>query len=134
MVGRGEGDIKYREVYKDPPDAREMEPFRMCYRMKGLQPATSYLFRIRGFNGFGPGEYTYCTFTTRPARPDTPRVMNVTSHSVTLRWVFSEEFRRVSDESCGGCTGDGDICFQLFLAVLFSILSYVNRVFIVGRE
>ena len=42
--------------------------------MKGsLQPGTSHLFRIRAFNGFGHGEYTYKILTTTPSQLPCPR-------------------------------------------------------------
>lgn len=75
-----------------------------------------YKFRIRAFNGFGPSEYTYKTFSTftgtQPSlstfstaprssmlslslsvslsratdSPLTPKVIRLTPDSVTLRW------------------------------------------------
>ena len=51
--------LKYKEIFRDPEDANPDSDFRYSQCVEGLQPGTSYGFRIRGFNGFGPGEYTY---------------------------------------------------------------------------
>ncbi len=60
--------------------------------MSDLVPGTTYTFRIRGVNGYGPGEFVYKTFTTYPAAPPVPRIIKVTSSSVTLRWLLSPFF------------------------------------------
>eukprot|EP01038_Epipyxis_sp_PR26KG_P011939 gene11939-15981_t len=86
------GEIHYYEVHRDPPDADFDAKFTLNYVMKGLQPATSYNFRIRAFNGFGPGDYTYKTFTTRVSAPSIPRIIRISSDAVTLKWLFSHEF------------------------------------------
>jgi hypothetical protein len=49
-----------------------------------------YLSRIRGFNGFGPGEYTYCRFTTLALAPAVPKIIRLAADSVTLQWTFTE--------------------------------------------
>jgi Ca2+-binding EF-hand superfamily protein len=83
---------KWREVCRDPVDANPKSEMRFCKLVESLQPGTSYAFRIRGFNGFGPGDYTYKTLTTAPAAPACPRIIRIASDAVTLRWVFSEQF------------------------------------------
>lgn len=90
-------DAKYVEVTKDPPSATD-EDFNMNYVVDGLQPGTSYQFRIRGFNGFGSGDYTYRIYTTKTDAPPAPRVIKLASDSVTLRWAFSETFFRRMEE------------------------------------
>jgi Ca2+-binding EF-hand superfamily protein len=89
---------KFEEIYRDPPNAGPDSQFSLNYTMRNLKPGTSYQFRIRGFNGFGPGEYTYRIFTTRTDAPPPPRVMKLSSDSVTLRWSFSEQFYVRMDE------------------------------------
>ena len=89
---------KYVEVFRDPPSADPSNTFAFSYTMRNLQPGTSYQFRIRGFNGFGPGEYTYRIFTTRTDAPPPPRIIKLSSDSVTLRWSFSETFYMRMDE------------------------------------
>ena len=66
--------------------------------MKGLQPGTSYAFRVRAFNGYGPGEFTYKVLTTRPAKPARPQATAVTADAVTLRWLFPPLFLRRAEE------------------------------------
>lgn len=102
-------DAKYQEVYRDPTTADPNEQFyfgfkfpqdaeRFGLKLDRLQPGTSHQFRIRAFNGFGPGDYTYKIFTTRTDAPPAPRIQKVSSDSVTLRWSFSETFfKRLQD-------------------------------------
>jgi EF hand len=90
--------LKYREIFRDPEDASPESEFRYSRLIKGLSPGTTYAFRIRGFNGFGPGDYTYKTFTTRPAAPACPRITSLASDAVTLRWVFSDSFFKHVEE------------------------------------
>ena len=40
-------------------DAEPDSDFTFAHLLRDLQPGTSYAFRIRAFNGYGPGEYTY---------------------------------------------------------------------------
>lgn len=54
--------------------------------MHELEPGARYTFRIRAFNGFGPGPFTWATFSTRPRRPNTPVLAARAPTSVTLRW------------------------------------------------
>jgi len=78
----------FREVFRDPPNPDK--PFRYRVWIKNLDPGTSYTFRIRAFNGFGPGPFTWQTFTTQPARPKQPWVVGRTPRSVTVRWLKTE--------------------------------------------
>lgn len=75
----------FREIYRDPPVATESFHYRTWVR--GLRPGRSYSFRIRAFNGFGPGPYNWEVFTTRPAQPERPKVVGRAPRSVTLRWM-----------------------------------------------
>eukprot|EP01033_Poteriospumella_lacustris_P002248 gene2248-1646_t len=86
------GDAKYTEIFRDPQEADEDATFAFQYLMTNLTPGTSYLFRIRAFNGFGPSEYTYKTFTTLTNAPMQPRALKVAPESVVLRWTFSASF------------------------------------------
>lgn len=90
------GDVKYTEIFRDPSDAKE--DFAFNFRLSGLLPGVSYRFRIRAFNGFGAGEYTYKTFTTITSAPVQPRVIKVTSDSVSLKWTFSKGFFQRMEE------------------------------------
>jgi hypothetical protein len=38
------------------------------------------------------GEFTYKTFTTMGAAPVVPRITKLCSDSVTIQWVFSQDF------------------------------------------
>jgi Ca2+-binding EF-hand superfamily protein len=86
------GDAKYVEVFRDPPEADENSTFNLQYLMSNLTPGTSYLFRIRAFNGFGPSDYTYKTFTTLTNVPLQPRALKIAPESVILRWTFTANF------------------------------------------
>ena len=85
-------DRKYNEIYRDPADAGLDSEFTLGYNMPNLSPGVSYGFRIRAFNGFGPGPFAYGVFTCRPGKPDIPKIMKVSSGSVTLKWIFSRNF------------------------------------------
>lgn len=76
-AGSGKGDHVYKEVYRDPPDANPGSDFTFAYRMSHLMPGTTYLFRMRGMNGYGPGDFVYKTFTTYPGAPLKPRIIKV---------------------------------------------------------
>ncbi|CAM9234202.1 unnamed protein product, partial [Chrysoparadoxa australica] len=74
----------FKEICRDPPDA-DGEPEYQIW-VPDLQPNTTYDFRIRAFNGFGPGAYTHKAFTTRPNMPPTPVVTRVTPTEASLQW------------------------------------------------
>lgn len=76
-AGSGRGDHVYKEVYRDPPDATPGSEFTFVFRMSNLASGTTYLFRMRGMNGYGPGEFVYKTFTTYPGAPLKPRIIKV---------------------------------------------------------
>ncbi|CAM9655225.1 unnamed protein product, partial [Discosporangium mesarthrocarpum] len=76
----------YREVFRDPPNA-DGEPQYQLW-VEGLKPNTPYRFRLRGFNGFGPGPYAHTTVATRPAAPHPPVCAWVAPTEALLRWVF----------------------------------------------
>jgi hypothetical protein len=92
-VGCLGAEMRYKEVFRDPPNASEAPLCRYQYKRLGLEPATSYLFRIRAVSGFGASEYTYVTATTRLAAPIYPQILRLTPVSVTLRWIFSASSR-----------------------------------------
>ena len=100
MAQRGGTSLsdRYKEIYRDPEDASPGKSFVGNLLKGSLQPGTSYLFRIRAFNGFGHGEYTYKVLTTTPSQPLCPRITSVSSDSVTLRWTFSPSFLKRMEE------------------------------------
>lgn len=87
-----QGDRRYTEICRDPPEAVLDAEFTLKYWVENLELGCSYAFRIRGINGFGPGPFTYGIFSTRSAIPPPPRIISVTHDSVVLRWVFSNTF------------------------------------------
>eukprot|EP00595_Chromulina_sp_UTEXLB2642_P002594 CAMPEP_0196767890 /NCGR_PEP_ID=MMETSP1095-20130614/42081_1 /TAXON_ID=96789 ORGANISM="Chromulina nebulosa, Strain UTEXLB2642" /NCGR_SAMPLE_ID=MMETSP1095 /ASSEMBLY_ACC=CAM_ASM_000446 /LENGTH=929 /DNA_ID=CAMNT_0042136685 /DNA_START=1108 /DNA_END=3894 /DNA_ORIENTATION=- len=99
-IGGSKSDVStcYKEIYRDPVDATADLDFSCHYTMRDLKPGSSYLFRIRGINGYGPGEFLYKVFTTRPTTPSTPLVTFVSSDSIALRWNFSRSFFKRLDE------------------------------------
>ncbi|CAN0336009.1 unnamed protein product, partial [Hapterophycus canaliculatus] len=74
----------YREICRDPPDADGDPQYQVWVR--GLCPNTRYAFRVRAFNGFGPGAYAHGCFATRPSQPAAPVVVKVAPTEVTLQW------------------------------------------------
>jgi Ca2+-binding EF-hand superfamily protein len=91
-------DVKYTEIFRDPPDADPNHSFEFSYTMRNLTPGASYRFRIRAFNGFGPGDYSYKTLTTVTSAPAQPRVIKVASDSAWLKWTFTQGFFRRLEE------------------------------------
>ena len=89
---------EYREIFRDPADASPDSKFELTSIVDKLEPGKSYFFRIRGFNGFGPGPFTYKEFSTAPALPATPRIIKLSSCSVTLRWTFTPSFFKCLEE------------------------------------
>ena len=69
--GQGKKEHVFTEVHRDPPNA-DANGFENGFLVTGLDPDTTYTFRLRAFNGFGPGPYTWKTFTTQPKRPPPP--------------------------------------------------------------
>ena len=57
--------------------------------VRALAPNTRYGFRVRAFNGFGPGVYAHQCFATRPARPAVPVAVRIAPTEVLLQWLFS---------------------------------------------
>jgi hypothetical protein len=92
-VKKGDSEkVKYIEIYRDPEDAHPLKTFSFSYTLTGLSPGTSYRFRIRAVNGYGPGEYTYKTFTTITEAPLQPKVIRLSHDFVSLRWTFTKDF------------------------------------------
>jgi Ca2+-binding EF-hand superfamily protein len=88
----------YQECCRDPSSAAPNATFDCSFRQSGLAPGVTYAFRMRAYNGYGPGQFVYKTFTTLTAPPPKPRVMKITYDSVTLRWLFSKKFaERMAD-------------------------------------
>lgn len=63
----------YKEIFRDPVEAGLVSQFVFTTLVPSLLPGTSYTFRVRAFNGFGPSGYAYGKFTTRPAKCKVPR-------------------------------------------------------------
>mmetsp|Transcript_30011 Transcript_30011/g.38741 ORF Transcript_30011/g.38741 Transcript_30011/m.38741 type:complete len:1575 (+) Transcript_30011:1304-6028(+) len=80
---------QFREVFRDPDSVRS--PFGYSTWIHDLEPGTTYSLRIRAFNGFGPGPYTWKTFTTRPRCPNRPMMTARSPSSITLRWAGGED-------------------------------------------
>ena len=93
----GKGD-EYRVIFTDPEDASPDSAMSLRYAVGNLQPGTTYMFRVRGFNGFGAGEFTYKQFSTRPIAPVVPRIIKLSSDAVTLRWTFTPAFFKCLEE------------------------------------
>jgi hypothetical protein len=72
----------FHEVCRDPDSSRGK--FRYQAWVRNLEPGAAYAFRIRAFNGFGPGPYTWETFTTRPRRPNAPVLVRAATASLHL--------------------------------------------------
>eukprot|EP00752_Nemacystus_decipiens_P016176 g14468.t2 len=92
----------HREICRDPPDANGDPQYQFWVR--GLCPSTRYGFRVRAFNGFGPGAYAHGCFATRPSRPQAPVAVKLAPNEVTLQWIFASrnaeklrELRQVFD-------------------------------------
>lgn len=82
----------FTEIWRDPPTAQDQ--FRYEYKVDKLEAGTSYFFRIRAFNGFGPGPYNWEKFTTRPQRPNQPIVVSRSPNTITLRWAGNDELEK----------------------------------------
>jgi len=91
----------FHEIFRDPDSAKGK--FRYMTWIRDLQPGTSYAFRIRAFNGFGPGPYNWEVFTTRPRRPNKPSVLNRSPTSVTLRWAGADSEAEGLVAEAGDC-------------------------------
>jgi Ca2+-binding EF-hand superfamily protein len=83
----------YKEICRDPSSASPDATFDCTFRKSGLEPGVSYAFRVRAYNGYGPGQFVYKTFTTLTAAPQQPRVVKLTHDAVQLRWIFSKNFK-----------------------------------------
>jgi hypothetical protein len=93
---------KFVELCKDPPTASGggggiRGGIRGGYIHMDLQPNTRYQYRLTAFNGFGPSEPTYASFTTLPMAPPAPRLVSsavtVNKASATLEWGEGGEFK-----------------------------------------
>ena len=83
---------EFKEIFRDPPDANSEAEF--SFWVDRLQPNTTYSFRIRAFNGFGPGPYIRKDFTTQPAAPPTPVLVKAATNAATIKWKFGSRTSR----------------------------------------
>ena len=83
---------RYQEIYRDPPNASPDSIFTYTYTLTNLQPATTYCFRVRAYNGFGPSEYVYKTFTTLCEKPAKPQIISTSETTLVLRWLFNDDY------------------------------------------
>ena len=93
LGSRAQRENRFAEVMRDPPSARDSE-FAFQHIVAGLEPDTTYVFRLRAFNGVGPGPYAWRRLATPPARPSTPVPVRVGARSAVLRWGVPEALAR----------------------------------------
>ena len=90
---------KFVELCKDPPSVGGANDIKVRggYIHMELQPNTRYQYRLTAFNGFGPSEPVYSSFTTLPMAPPAPRLVSsavtVNKASCTLEWGEGQEFK-----------------------------------------
>lgn len=96
---------KYKEIVRDPLDADPDAEFAFTFVVSKLEPSLSYAFRIRAFNGYGPGQFTYKVFSCLPSKPPVPRLICATPTSLTIQYEFNKlfmqrmkELREIFDE------------------------------------
>lgn len=78
--------------------------FPTQFWVRGLCPSTRYGFRVRAFNGFGPGAYAHGCFATRPSKPLAPVAVKLAPNEVTLQWIFaSRNAAKVKQVLLGVC-------------------------------
>jgi Ca2+-binding EF-hand superfamily protein len=120
---------KFVELCKDPPSSVDGggRNINGGYIHMDLQPNTRYEYRLTAFNGFGPSEPTYATFTTLPMAPPAPRLVNstvtVNKAAVTLEWGEGEEFKTKMKELRRAFIemdrdGNGDLSKDEFMGAL----------------
>jgi len=97
LGSKAQRENTFREVARDPPSAKA-EAFAFQHVVAGLEPQTTYVFRVRGFNAFGPGPYQWAQLTTPPAPPMRPVPVAVGSRSVSLRWTVPDSLEHVAFE------------------------------------
>ena len=108
LGSRAQRENAFSEIARDPPTARD-DSFSFQHVVSGLTPDTTYVFRLRAFNGVGPGPYVWRRFSTPPARPIAPVPVRVGARAVVLRWTVPDmvarravELRRSFDEVSAG--------------------------------
>lgn len=98
VLSKTESKVKYVEICRDPEDSEFGKSFNLGFLHENLKPGVLYRYRIRAFNGFGSGDYTYKTFMTLPPTPLPPRVIKISHDSVTLKWIFNSDFyKRIAE-------------------------------------
>lgn len=85
---------EWHRIFTDPPTAYSGMLPRGSFTITGLQPATTFHFRIRAYNLHGASAYAIRVFTTAPLTPPAPIVVGSTAKSLKLRWTASEDLRR----------------------------------------
>ena len=97
LGSRAQRENRFTEIARDPPSARD-DAFAFQHVVSGLEPNTTYVFRLRAFNSFGPGPYTWQQLTTPPMRPMQPMPIKVGPRGVLLRWKIPEALEQRAAE------------------------------------
>ena len=82
---------EFKEIFRDPPDADSDPVHSFMVQNPRLLPNTTYSFRLRAFNGFGPGPYVRADFTTQPVAPPTPVLVAAGTNAVNIKWKFGSK-------------------------------------------
>lgn len=97
LGSRAQRENRFVEIACDPPSAQH-DAFAFQHVVSGLEPNTTYVFRARAFNTFGPGPYTWRRLTTPPERPMMPVPVKLGPRAVVLRWRIPETLEKRAAE------------------------------------
>lgn len=119
LGSRAQRENNFTEIVCDPPSAKH-DSFAFQHVVSGLEPNTTYVFRARAFNTFGPGPYTWRRLTTPPERPMAPVPVKIGPRAVVLRWKVPEalekraaELRRSFEEAAAADDFAQDVAARL---------------------
>lgn len=135
LGSRTQRENAFSEIARDPPTARD-DSFSFQHVVSGLTPDTTYVFRLRAFNGVGPGPYVWRRFSTPPARPIAPVPVRVGARAVVLRWIVPDivarravELRRSFDEVAASSVHVSRVEWLRVVAARYApLLSFLRRV------